>query len=166
MKVFIIASLTADGYIGRHSKHLVDWSSKEDKQLFIALTKQAGVIVMGSNQFATIGRALPGRRNIVYTSRPAHITAEGVETTAEAPQMLLERLNDEGVEQVAICGGTTIYDMFMQAGLIDELHLTIEPIVFGSGLSLFSQPLANKLELLDYKKLNDHTLYAHYKVIK
>ena len=109
MNVFIIAAITVDGFIGRDANHLADWTSPEDKKLFVKLTKQAGIIVMGSRTFATIGRALPGRRTIVYTSHPESITAEGVEATSEAPADLLARLEREGATGVAICGGASIY---------------------------------------------------------
>ncbi|MEK7152944.1 MAG: dihydrofolate reductase, partial [Patescibacteria group bacterium] len=84
--------LTADGFIGRDASHLSDWTSPEDKKLFIRLTKEAGVMVMGSRTFATIGRALPGRKTIVYTSKPEDFVMEGVEATSETPADLVARL--------------------------------------------------------------------------
>src|SRR5687768_2264949 len=134
MRTFIIAALTADGFIGRDSGHLADWTGKEDKKIFGELTKEAGVIVMGSRTHATIGRALPERRNIVYTSQPEKITAKGVETTNEAPAELVRRLADEGSKALAVCGGATVYDMFMRAGVVDELYLTYVPVLFGKGV--------------------------------
>lgn len=166
MKVFIIAALTADGFIGRDSGHSADWTGGEDKKVFVRLTKEAGTIVMGSRTFATIGRALPGRRNIVYTSRPDQITAEGVETTSEPAKDLIARLRKEGSKAVAICGGATIYDLFMREGLIDELYLTYVPIVFGKGVTLFSDGLDAKLDLQEQTKLDDGSVLLHYIVKK
>jgi dihydrofolate reductase len=164
MKVFIIAALTADGFIGRDAGHLADWTSPEDKKLFVSLTKQAGTMVMGARTFATIGKALPGRRTLVYTSKPEAFSVEGVEATNEAPEVLLQRLADEGVEQVAICGGASIYGLFMRAGLVDELYLTIEPVLFGAGITLFDAPTQTTLRLLESRPLNDNTVLLHYAV--
>ncbi len=164
MKVFAIATITADGFIGKTADHLADWSSPEDKKLFVRLTKEAGVMVMGSRTFATIGRALPERRTIVYTSKPELITIEGIETTNEAPAALLARLAKEGVNGVAICGGAAIYSMFAEAKLIEELYITVEPVLFGTGISLFSNDLNIHLSLIDTSKLNDHTVLLHYAV--
>ena len=166
MKVFIIAALTVDGFIGRDSGHSADWTGGEDKKVFVRLTKEAGTMVMGSRTFATIGRALPGRRNIVYTTRPETITAEGVETTSEAPKDLIARLQKEGAKAVAICGGATIYDLFMRENLVDELYLTYVPIVFGHGVSLFSAKLDAKLELAEETELADGSVLLHYKIKK
>lgn len=166
MKVFIIAAVTADGFIGRNSGHSADWTGGEDKKVFVRLTKEAGTMVMGSRTFATIGRALPGRRNIVLTSRPEEIKVEGVEATAETPEELVKRLANEGVKTLAVCGGAGIYSAFMQAGLIDELYLTYVPVVFGQGITLFNSELDAKLELKEQTKLSDGAILLHYKLQK
>lgn len=166
MKTFIIAALTADGFIGRHSGHTADWTGGEDKKVFVRLTKEAGVIVMGSRTFATIGRALPRRRNIVYTRRPELITTEDVETTTEPPAELLARLEQEGAHAAAICGGASIYDLFLRAGLVDELYLTITPLMFGEGVKLLENSLDISLRLLDTSPVGTDSILLHYAVVK
>ncbi|EDK72444.1 bifunctional deaminase-reductase domain protein [candidate division TM7 genomosp. GTL1] len=166
MKVFLIVATTADGMIGRSTGHLADWTSPEDKKLFVRLTKEAGVMVMGARTFETIGRALPGRRTIVYTSKPESITVEGVEATNESPTELVARLKNEGASGVAICGGASIYQLFMESGLVDEVYLTLEPLLFGTGVPLFSGQLEVALQLVSLKKLNENTVLLHYKVKK
>lgn len=165
MNVILIAAITADGFIGRSSGHAADWTSKEDKKLFVQITKEAGTIVMGSKTFETIGRALPGRRNIVLTSRPQEYEVEGVEFTSESPQNLVDRLDSEGVKSLAVCGGAHVYHHFMQAGLVNELYLTVEPVLFGTGVKLFADELDVKLQLLSSDKLNEDVVLLHYKVI-
>ncbi|HSX30651.1 MAG TPA: dihydrofolate reductase family protein [Candidatus Saccharimonadales bacterium] len=166
MKTFIIAALTADGFIGRSAGHTADWTGSEDKKVFVRLTKEAGVMVLGARTFATIGRALPGRRNIVYTRHPESITSEGVETTLEPPSELLTRLEKEGVTAVAICGGTSIYDLFMQANLVDELYLTVSPLLFGTGVRLFDVPVDVHLELKESSPVGTDSVLLHYVVVK
>lgn len=162
MKVFAIVAQTADGFIARHSSELANWTSKEDKKLFVELTKQAGVMVMGSHTYATISQALPGRRNIVYTTH--EISDAGIETTQEAPAKLVERLQAEGHEELAVIGGQAVYNMFFEAQLISEIYITIEPLMFGDGMKLLKNPADIHLKLIEYKTLNDNALMAHYKV--
>jgi dihydrofolate reductase len=164
MKVFVIAALSADGFIAQAEDHVADWTGTEDKKLFVQLTKEAGIMVMGSKTLATIGRALPGRRTIVYTSNPDAITIPDIETTQEAPSRLLKRLEQEGATAVAICGGASVYDQFLRAGVVDELYLTYVPQLFGSGLSLCVEPLDSKLQLLDTTPLSDGSVLCHYQV--
>ena len=164
MKTVLIAAVTADGFIGRDASHLADWTGKADKRLFVQVTKEMGTMVMGSKTFATIGRALPGRRTIVYTSKPETITAETVETTSETPQALVKRLEQEGATGLAVCGGSTIYGQFMQAGVVDELYLTVVPCVFGQGVRLWDSELDTALDLLNVEQLDEGCVLLHYAV--
>lgn len=164
MRVFIIAAITADGYIARDSGHKADWTSSDDKKLFVQLTKEAGVMVMGSSTFLTIGKALPGRRSIVYTTRPEQITTEGIETTNESPRALIARLEAEGEKAVAVIGGSKTYDLFMRAGVVEEIYLTVEPKLFGTGLPLFASELDINLSLQEVRNLNQRTVLLHYAV--
>ena len=165
MRVFAIAALTADGFIGQDSSHSADWTGTEDKKVFVRLTKEAGTIIMGSKTLATIGRALPGRRTIVYTNHPDNISVRGVETTNEEPALLLKRLVKEGSTAVAICGGASIYDLFLRSGVVDELYLTYVPQMFGSGITLCLSPLDISLELLESTNLSDGSVLCHYRIL-
>lgn len=159
MKTFIIAAITADGFIARDAHHLASWTSKEDKQFFVQKTKEAGVVIMGANTFETFGKPLKGRLNIVYSRNKQY---EGVEVTTKEPAELLKDLEARGFKEVAICGGATIYTMFMKAGVVDTLCLTIEPLLFGSGVSIFNEPLEQHLTLLSAKNLSNNVLLLEY----
>lgn len=166
IKVFLIAALSADGFIARDAEHYAGWSSKEDKAFFVRRTKEAGIMIMGSRTFDTIGRPLPGRRTILMTSRPRDYIDSGAEPTDESPVKLIERLEREGVQQVAVCGGAQVYGQFMAEGLVDELYLTIEPVCFGIGMSLFNSSLDCHLELISDEALNQNSRLLHYKVTR
>ena len=145
----------------------MDWTSKEDVQLFVRLTKEAGVIVFGSTTAQTVidaGRRLPGRRKIVYTRGSKRAMPEGFETTSEAPAELLARLEKEGASGVAICGGSQVYTLFLRAGVVDELYLTIEPKLFGSGVPFLGGSLECDLSLIDVQQLNQNTVLLHYRL--
>jgi dihydrofolate reductase len=164
MRVAIVAAITADGFIARSQHELADWTSKEDKRFFHDFTKEAGVMVMGGTTYRTIGRPLPGRRNIVYSRQTDY--PEGVELTQEAPAELVARLRKEDCKTLAICGGQSIYDMFLAAGVVDEIYLTVEALLFGQGISLLAKSPETKLHLLESRQLNDDTLLLHYEVQK
>jgi len=164
MKVIAIVATTADGLIAKSAEHLADWTSTADKKLFVEITKKAGVIVMGRNTFNTIGRALPERRNIVYTREP--LNTPGVEATTENPADLLKRLGSEGHKAVAIIGGQQIYNLFFAANLVDELYITIEPFLFGKGVNLLKDALEIKLKMLECRQLTEDAIMLHYRVVR
>lgn len=162
MKAFIIAALTADGFIAKNSAHTpLGWTSKEDKQFFTKRTREAGVVVMGKNTYETIGRPFPGRHTIVYAEDKEY---EGVEITQKTPQELLEDLEKRGFKELAVCGGSTIYTMFMEAGVVDTIYLTVEPVLFGQGMNLFNKEMDVKLRLIESKKIGDNTILIEYGV--
>lgn len=162
MKIYIIAAISADGFIARTKDELINWTSPEDKKFFREMTKNSKVMVMGGNTFRTFKAPLPDRRTIVYSRNS--INNPEIEVTNLPPKDLVEKLRDEGVEELAICGGSSIYGMFLQSGVITDVYLTIEPLLFGQGISLIDSAIDVKLELNELKNLNSNTLLAHYKV--
>ena len=162
MKVYIIAAISADGFIAKKNDQLVDWTSKEDKKFFSDMTKKSGVIVLGGNTFRTFKALLPDRKHIVYTK--GSVDNPEVEATSEEPRKLIDRLENEGFDELAICGGSSIYSLFLDAGAVTDVYLTIEPLIFGEGVKLFSSNSNVKLKLLSVKNLNENTLLVHYKV--
>jgi dihydrofolate reductase len=167
MKVFIIAALTADGYIGLDESHrATSWTTNADKVFFVSRTKKAGTVVMGRKTFDTFGKPLKDRRLIILTRNPQSLSIEGVEPTDETALQLVERLKDEGVKELAVCGGASVYAQFMEAGLVDEIYLTIMPKVFGTGVPLFGTQQDADLELLESTPLEDgNSVLLHYRVI-
>ena len=164
MNVFLIAATSMDGLIGRGSGHFPDWTSAEDTEFFVRKTKAAGVLVMGAKTYQTLldkGRTLPGRRIIVYTNNPSKF-APNVETTSKTPEALCQQLEAEGVMDLAVCGGSTIYGLFVASGVVNELYITVEPLVFGSGLPLFDRELDARYDLQEITQLNQHTRLMHY----
>ncbi len=162
MLCFIIAAVTADGYIAKETNHPALWSSKADKKRFVALTKRAGVVVMGAKTFGTLPGVLKERVNIVY-SRSGK-TFEEAETTTLSPMDLLQNLEARGFKEVAICGGAEIYSMFMKAGVVNKLYLTIEPLIFGDGIRLFKDAMHFQLKLKEAGQADNGALLLEYDV--
>ena len=165
IKAFIITATTADGFIAQETSQVsTAWTSGADKKHFIELTKKAGVIVMGLTTFNTIGKPLPNRLNIVYapTGTPE---IQGVEITQKKPTELLTDLEKRGYKEIAICGGSSIYTMFMESGLVEKIYITVEPRLFGSGVKLFNKPMDKKLALESVKQPSNDVVILEYKVI-
>lgn len=168
MKVTLIAALTADGYIGKDEAHLsTRWTSREDGRFFGKISKESGHMVLGSKTFATFNRLLPDRKMYVY-SRKKNLEnpyKNNFEVVTESPSSLVERLDTEGVAELVICGGASIYTQFMQAGVVNRMLLTYEPVVFGKGIGLFSDAVNAKLQLTQVHNLSSQTKVHEYEVI-
>ena len=166
MKITLIAAISADGKIAQNAgQSSLDWTSKEDTRFFVEKTKEIGAVVMGRKTFETIGKALPGRRTIVmsHVSPPHREEGSGVvEWTSESVPDLVARLKSENVPVLAVCGGATVYSQFLAAGLVDELFLTVEPVLFGEGVPLASGFGRIDLKLVESKPLGGGIL-LHFK---
>lgn len=119
--ISIVVAVSANGVIGRDGG--LPWHLPSDLKRFKALTLGKPVI-MGRKTWASIGRPLPGRPNVVI-SRDAHFVAEGaiVVQSLEAALDQARRLAaDLGVDEVCVIGGGEIYRQAI--GQADLLHVT------------------------------------------
>jgi dihydrofolate reductase len=173
MKTTLLMATTLDGKIGKNSSHFVDWTGAADKKLFIKLTKDAGVIIMGSNTFDTIGKPLPKRKNIVMTQNQSRINStlsdavpdsEGLIFTDKDPSEILNDLTTQGYNSVVLIGGSIVNSLFLKTKLINEIYVTIVPVFFGTGLSMFNEETDTKLNLIKTQQMPDGHVLLKYTV--
>lgn len=111
----LIAAVARDGAIGKNNALL--WHLPQDLQFFKRTTLGCPVI-MGRKTFESIGRALPGRRNIVVTRNPqwAHAGVDVAHTLNEARALVSDQA------RVFVIGGGELYAQALPDA--DELILT------------------------------------------
>jgi dihydrofolate reductase len=167
MNVFIIAAVSADGFIAKTTdQKSISWRSKEDAKFFISKTKEARAVVMGRTTFGPMTRPFPERKTFVYTTRElSGFSPEQVEATQLPPAQLLAQLESEGFTQVAICGGSMVYSAWMKSGLVNTIYLTIESVLFGTGIRLFSEEITTPIRLKERHILSDQTTLLEYEVL-
>lgn len=166
MNVYLLAAISADGRIAKSADHLADWTSKEDKRFFVSKTKEAGALIMGRKTYDTIGRPLPNRLNLIMTREAdASKNIEGeLEYTTKAPHEILKELQERGFDSVVIGGGTSIYSLFLREGLVTDLYLTIESLLFGSGVPLVDNAPQLDLDLQSVEQIGEQSVLVHYKI--
>lgn len=162
--VTLIMAMTADGKIAKNSDHFANWTSPEDKKIFIEVSKDFGLIIMGYKTFKTFPAPLKNRLNIVFSEKEEK-EQEGVLWANGEPEKLLEKLEKMGYKKALLGGGTNLNTLFLNKKLINEIIITVEPKIFGSGLSLFNDDFNINLELLELKKINQKSFTVKYKVI-
>ena len=116
MRVTMIAAMDREGLIGA-SGGLPPWRLPEDMAHFRRETMGKPVL-MGRRTFASIGRPLKGRRNLVL-SRQEGLTLEGAEVVGSVAEAL-ERAS--GAEELMVIGGAAVYAALMARA--DRLLLT------------------------------------------
>lgn len=158
---------TLDGKIARSDHDFPDWTEKADKKLFFELTKKIGVIIMGSKTYDTIGKPLPGRKNIILTRDSSRKSDhQDLFFTSDSPADILQKLEQEGHREAILAGGQQINTLFARENLIDEIVVTISPVIFGEGMGMFGEGIGLHLALKSVEKLGENSLVAHYNVLK
>lgn len=165
MDVILLMAMTLDGKIARSHTELINWTGKQDKLYFVKVTRKAGVVVMGSKTFDTIGHPLPGRKNIVMTrNKTRKSDHKDLVFTDQIPQQILGDLKHQGFDQVVLIGGSVVNALFAKENLITRIHVTLVPVVFGQGLSLFNTDLDLSLEYVESRDIGKGHLLLIYKV--
>ncbi len=185
MEVFLIAAMSADGFIApggtAGSGPSTAWTGAADKKRFVELTKRAKAMVLGRKTFETFGsRPLKGRDIFVLSrsppggTKPMVTVTEGakdggagtVEWTSLPPRELVAMLAGRGYAELALCGGSEVYARFLADDLVDRLYLTIEPVLFGDGIRLFSKPLEKRLEFVSCGSAGNGTVFLEYRLLR
>jgi dihydrofolate reductase len=123
MKIGLITALSRNQVIGRNNE--LPWHLPADLKRFKRIT-MGKPIIMGRKTYESIGRPLPGRKNIVISRNPEYQAAEGV-TVANGLETAIEAAGD--APEVMVIGGANIYYQFLpRADLIffTLVHTRIE----------------------------------------
>jgi dihydrofolate reductase len=106
--VAMIAAVARNGVIGVDNK--LPWHLPEDLKFFKRMT-QAKPLIMGRKTFASIGRPLPGRLNIVVT-RDKGFHHDGVRVCHDLESALFladQQATIDACDEIMVMGGGEIY---------------------------------------------------------
>lgn len=174
MKTILIFVSSLDGKITKWNDLMVrKWSSDSDKEYFNKVWRASRLIVMGINSFkAEPVKVSEKQLLVVMTHRLSDYNSYRVkgqiEFTDESPAELSSRFEKQGFEQMLVAGGPHIATSFLKEQLVDELWLTTEPKIFGTGANFVTgEELDIDLELIGFEKVNEQgTLITKYKILK
>lgn len=117
MRVSLIAALDRHHAIGRDND--LPWRLPDDLKRFKALTLGKPVL-MGRKTAESLGRALPGRLNLVLT-RSGRVPFEGMQAVASVDEAI-RIATEQGADELCVIGGGEVYALTLDRS--DVLHLT------------------------------------------
>jgi dihydrofolate reductase len=174
MHVVLLAAQSVDGFITQHDIPGTDFTSSADKDHFRRSLAEFDCSIFGAVTYQIARdfirpRLDPGMRRIVMTRDRMGYETDAVpgrlEFTEEQPVRLVHRLNAEGHQRCALLGGSQIHSLFLAAGLVNEMWLTLEPRLFGSGTPLLARPANVRLELISQERLGEsNSVLVKYRV--
>ncbi|PCJ31219.1 MAG: deaminase [Gammaproteobacteria bacterium] len=149
VSVFIATSL--DGFIARENGDL-DWLDTANSTVtegedcgYADFMASVDVLVMGRHTYEKVlsfGEwPYQDKPVIVLSSTSVELSPSMMNTVScsnESPQALCSRLSQQGIKRIYIDGGITI-QRFLSAGLVNDMVITLIPVVLGSGIPLFGK---------------------------
>lgn len=166
MKTTLYMAMTVNGYIAKEDNE-TSWSDEEWRS-FAGFVDQSKNLIIGrktyelmqeENQFEKVGNPFT-----VVLSSSDEMAKEGF-VFAKSPREALNVLKEKKFQHALIGGGALTNTSFIKQGLVDEIILDIEPMVFGKGINLFSgEDFETRLEFIEMKKLSDSTIQLRYGV--
>jgi dihydrofolate reductase/predicted GNAT family N-acyltransferase len=169
ISVYIAASI--DGYIARKDNSL-DWLDRvggfDEDYGFQKLLGSVDALIIGRKTYevATIvSDPYPGKRVVVLSNSLGSVRAD-MELYRGNLIELVRNLHREGIKHVWVDGGSTI-SQFLSLHLVDEMTLSIIPIILGSGIPLF-HVMSKEIpcRLLSSQSYKSGLVQLHYEIIK
>lgn len=166
MKITCFMVMSIDGIIARNDREDVSaWTSSEDQNFFTNKVREYDAVITGKK---SLNEKLLDMPTYLLTNNPEHYKDKpNIHCVNVTGKELIEKIRENKYKKIALIGGPTTNMPFFKDLLVDDLYLTVEPIMLGTGLH-FNGVIGTKLtssswKLNDYCMLNDKgTLLLHY----
>ncbi len=188
-KLILNITTSLDGFIagpdiseeqpmGLNGPKLHDWmfshKTEADAALLNELIAATGAVILGHHTYATaIGDAWAG---VSPFHAPAFVlcdthpqqTAEGFIYVKEGIETALEKARSTaGDKDIWLMGGANVIQQYIKAGLVEEIHLHIAPLLLADGTRLFEHIGHNPIQLDCVQTISTPAAtHIRYKVIK
>lgn len=155
-RVHLYIATSVDGYIAKSNGRL-GWLEGEDPHCdsdygYSNHIKNIDTVIMGMTTYTQIVEELspnnwPYKDMMTYVfTHKEYFDKENIKFISSHVEEFITTLKAQDGKYIWICGGADIVNQCLKCKLIDEIHLTIIPVILGSGIRLFGND--NPLQLL------------------
>lgn len=180
-KLIYISPASLDGYIADGGD--LDWSVPDEEVLafFSDLLRPIGTYLYGRKMYETMAvwetpDVIPGLTPAgldfaqIWQAADKIVYSRSLETVATPKTRVAREFDPQAVRELKAhlphditVGGPTIAAQAIQAGLVDEYHLVVVPMMIGGGLRILPSNVRVKLDLLDERRFASGTVYLRYR---
>ena len=138
--------------------------------------EQVGALVMGSVTYEWV---LAELQDWPYSGKPAWVLSsrdlplpDGQDVDvrvvdAPVPELFHEMVASAGERDLWVVGGGNVASQFADHGLVDQVEVTVVPVVLGSGKPLFDRRLpGGPMQLLDIRSTPSGMVELRYEVVR
>ena len=182
-KLIYSAISSLDGYVADKDGNF-DWAAPDEEvHAFVNdLERPVGTYLYGRRMYETMvywetAHALAGQRPVsqdfaeIWQAADKIVYSRTLETVASARTRIERDFDRDAVRQMKAqagrditVGGPDLAAQAIEAGLVDECHLFLSPIVVGGGKPSLPGNVRLNLELLDERRFAGGVVHLHYRV--
>jgi dihydrofolate reductase len=170
-KLIYHMATSVDGFMAQTDHSVTGFLNEGDHvaEYLASLQNDYDTVLMGRKtydfglQFG-VTNPYPWLKQYVISSRSEGVN-EDLEVISSDPAALVLRLKSEPGKDVYLCGGSRLATSLLEQGLIDEVILKVNPVLFGSGIPLTrALPQFLPLDLRHSKSYSNGVLLVQYSI--
>jgi dihydrofolate reductase len=137
-KILVYIASSLDGFIARENGD-IDWLPKLTESGYDAFYKSVDTVIMGKttyDQVLTFGEyPYKDKKSFVLTSTNQN-KDENAEFVSDVEKFVKDGFPNAG-ENIWLVGGAQIISSFLKQGVVDEIIISVIPILLGKGIHFF-----------------------------
>jgi dihydrofolate reductase len=181
-KLIYSAITSLDGYVADQDGNF-DWAEPDEEvhRFVNDLERPVGTYLYGRRMYDVMvywetAHTLAGQPPVVqdfaeiWQAADKIVYSKTLDAVSSARTRIERDFDPEAVRQMKASagrditvGGPDLAAQAIKAGLVDELHLFLTPVVVGGGKQSIPDDVRLKLELLDERRFGNDVVYLHYR---
>jgi dihydrofolate reductase len=179
-KLIYITNTSLDGYV-EDETGAFDWVNPDQVFAFITeLLRPIGTYLYGRRLYETMAywdapvegcppehrdfaRVWQKAEKIVFSRTVTGATARNAHVERDFDLEAIRKLKRES-ELDIIIGGAELAGLALEADLVDECHLFLNPVIVGGGKPAFRAALRRNLELLETRRFGTGVIHLRYRI--
>ncbi len=168
LKLFIASSL--DGYIARPDGS-VDWLFTDGDYGYHEFYNSIGTVLMGRKTYDKVlefgDYPYKDKRSIIFTRQDTSLqVTDKPEFVSGDIVKFTDSLRRSESDDVWLVGGSQIIRLFLEQDLIDEIILSIHPVILGNGIPLFDRIKKEvRMELINDVSFESGLVQLYYRIL-
>jgi dihydrofolate reductase len=181
-KLIYITNTSLDGYV-EDETGAIDWVNPDQVHAFITeLLRPIGTYLYGRRLYETMAyfgapvETYPPERvdfarvwqkadKIVFSRTLTDATTGNTRVERDFDLEAIRKLKWESEHDISI-GGAELAGLALEADLVDECHLFLNPVIVGGGKPAFRAGLRRGLELLETRRFSTGAIHLRYGVLR
>ena len=170
-KIILNVAVSLDGFI-EDENGAYDWCFTDQDYGLTEFSKSIDTVFFGRKSYELVLKEnythyYKGYKQYVFSTTLKKLDNDSVTLISENVKETVNKIRNEQGENIWLFGGASLVSFFMKENLVDELMLSVHPILLGSGKPLFENLTSRKkLKLTNSITFSSGLVQLYYDVLK